>query len=528
MKNFALLFRELDETTQLNIKVKALVNYFKNVPPGDAAWVISLLLVQKFKQVVPLKKLKIWASELANIPEWLFTECLENSGDLAETISLILPFDDKTDNLPLQIWIEKSILPLISQKEEIQKERIISAWYDLNSTGRYLLNKLITGTFRLDITTNLVIKAIASFSGVNEMVVSQRLLGIWEPSAAFFNMLCSHDEMEALTNSPYPFNLSVPLNQEIEELGDINQWLLEWNINGLRSQIIKRNNKIFIWSISGDLLNDHLPELCELNACLPNGTVMDGIIIPVKNNQQLPSIKLKKRISNKYPTFRILSDIPVSFVVFDLLQYNNNDIRSEPLALRSARLIEILNNINESRIIVSPFVKLNSWDELKSAKTNLGIFSTSGLIIKNINSSYTSNWYKWKNNPITILAVLLYARIKQGSFSPYFNEYTFALWHEGNLVPFAKTFSGLNNDEIIKVDSFIRNNTLEKFGPVRTVKPELVFEIEFDQIERSTRHKSGIVVISPRIASWHPNKKIHEIGSLNTLLSLIRAPSHII
>jgi DNA ligase-1 len=541
MRNFTSLFKELDETTQTDFKVEALINYFKKALPGDAAWAVSLLLGKKIKQVVPIKKLRKWSVDLAQIPEWLFAECLDNVGDLAETISLILSYDGNSENFPLQIWIEQRLIPLRNQKEEFQKEKIFSAWRELNPTERYIWNKLVGGSFHMDIPPKLIIKALASFNGLSETIISCRLSGDWIPSAGFFNLLGSPDISSNAIYKSFPFNPAIKLDQNVEDLGDINLWLAEWKWNGIRSQMIKRENQVFIWSHDEDLFNDIFPELYELGSFLPDGTVLDGIIVPLKNNKPLPKSELLKRIVKWYPVKKTLSDIPVSFVAFDLLEFHNADICFQSLSQRRALLKTILNDINDKRLIISEIVECNSWNDLKIAKCETREKYADGLILKRLDSPYSAginnsansskigiisaNWYEWKNAPLTITAVLLYAGAEKGSMSPLFKDYTFALWHEGSLVPFAKTSTGLSDEEIILVDAFIRKNTLEKFGPVRTVKPELVFELEFDGIHKSSRHKSGIVVLSPRITNWHHDKKIEEAGTLSSLTSLFENSS---
>jgi DNA ligase 1 len=534
MRNFALLFNEIDETTKPDLKINALVNYFRKAAPGDAAWTVSLLLGRKITRVVSIKELQKWSVELTQIPEWLFGDCRNNVGDLAETISLILIFDGNTENIPLQILIEQYLIPLKNQEEQVQKEKIISVWSKLNSTEKYILNKLITGSFRIDVSPRLLIKALSSFSGLTEAIISYRMAGNWTPSVEFFNWLCATDVTSPSIYNAYPFYNAIKLNQKVEELGEINQWLAEWKWKGIRSQIIKKENKVFIWSQEQDFLNDSFPELYELGSSLPDGTVIDGIIVSIKDNVPLSSTELNKRIAKRYPVKKVLSDCPVSFIVFDLLEFEKLDIRSKPLNQRRNYLINLLNEINDNRLILSLEVEGKSWNDLKIAKSNANKNSTNGLILKRLDSPYstgidniansqqsgiaTANWYEWKNDPLTILAVLLYARLEQGSTSPLFKEYTFALRHEGNVVPFAKTSSGLTDEEVIRVDAFIRNNTLEKFGPVRTVKPELIFELEFDGVQKSSWHKSGIFVNSPRITRWDHDKKIEEIGSLSSLI----------
>jgi DNA ligase 1 len=521
MKNFASLFQELDETSQTEIKIEALTNYFRSVTPGDMAWTIYILLGRKIKKVVSVKKLKEWSLELTQIPEWLFSECKENVGDLSETISSILPINEYSENISLQSLIEEYLIPLFNQNEEFLKEKIIYVWQKLNSTERYIWNKLTSGSFHIDIPSKLVIKALAGISGLDESIISYRLSGNWIPSVEFINMLLDPDNDKLAPVKPFPFIIPTKLTQKAEELGNIQEWFAEWNWNGIRCQLIKRNNIVCAWSYENELLNDPFPELSEIGSILPNGIVLDGIIIPAKDNNSLPCFKLEKRISRRYPSEKLLSDLPVSFVAFDLLEFQSEDILTQPLEHRKNLLIKILNDIEHKCLILSNHVEAVSWDELNIKKNRINKNFADGLILKRRDSISPSEWFEWKNDPVNVLAVLLYARMEQGNTSPLFKEYTFALKHEGHLVPFAKTSSGLTDEEILRIDDFIRNNTLEKFGPVRTVKPELVFQLEFDSIQKSSRHKSGIVVHNPHIIFWHHDKKMDEIGSLNSLMALL-------
>jgi DNA ligase-1 len=526
MKNFASLYKELDETTRPDFKIQSLINYFRSVTSSDAAWAVSLLLGRKIQKIVSVRKLQEWSVELSQIPAWLFSECRDNVGDLTETVSLILPDNEYSETIPLQTLIEEYLIPLYIQKNDLRKEKIVYVWHQLNSSERYIWNKLVSGSFHMDILSDLVIKALAGFCGVDEMIISYRLAGNWFPSAVFFNMLCTPENKTDIPIKPYPFNKAINLNQNIMESDDISRWIIEWNWKGIRTQLIKRENKICVWSKNEDLLNDTFPEIYELASNLPDGTVIDGIIIPLKNNEQLPNSELQKRIVKRYPVKKLLAQIPVSFVAIDIMEFNRIDIRSASLSQRRNYLLNLLNNIKHKDLILSRAVEANSWIDLKLVKNNLNKISSDGLILKQLDSIYldkvsTPNWFKWKNDPFSILAVLLYARLEQGSTSSLFKEYTFALEHEGKLVPFAKASTGLTDEEIIHVNNFIRNNTLEKFGPVRTVKPELIFRLEFDGVQKSLRHKSGFIVQSPRISYWDHHKKIEEIGSLSSLSSYL-------
>jgi DNA ligase-1 len=529
MKEFACLYKELDETTKTTLKVDALKRFFRDVPPEDAIWAISFLTGRRPRQIIPVKKLREWSAELAGIPEWLFNECYDIVGDLAEAITLLLPDSGQSTDIPLHTWIEEYLLPLRKAPEDYQKKKIIESWNNMNTQERFVWNKLLGGSFRVGVSGKLVIKAIAEHSGLDEAVISHRLMGNWQPNINFYNSLIAADVKDSDLSRPYPFYLAYQLDKNIEELGDINDWQAEWKWDGIRSQIIKRQGQVFIWSRGEDLINERFPELYDLGFFLPDGTAIDGEILSWRDNRPLPFAELQKRIGRKNLNKKILSEIPAVIVAFDLLEFKYNDIRSIPLRERRGMLAKLLDELGDSRLILSQTVAASSWQELGKIREESRSRLVEGFVLKKFASPYgvgrkKGDWWKWKIDPLTVDAVLIYAQPGHGRRSTLYTDYTFGVWDNDALVPFAKAYSGLTDEEIRQVDSFIKKNTLEKFGPVRTVKPELVFELAFEGIQLSTRHKSGVAVRFPRISRWRHDKTIKDADSLDTIKKLIEHP----
>lgn len=526
MKNFAELYRRLDETTKINEKINSLVEYFGSANPEDSIWAVNLLIGRKSKQVIPVIKLKNWTIELAKIPDWLFDESYEVVGDLVETITLLLPKATGSTNKPLHYWIEEVLLPLKNKEKSLQKEEMISIWNGMNKKERFVWNKLVTGSFRIGVSAKIVVKALSVFGGIEEPVVYYRLMEIRKPTKNSFQFLISHDSKESDLCKPYPFCHAFLLEGSVENLGDVKDWQAEWKWDGVRSQIIKREGKIFFWSYEGEMLNEKFPEFEDLEFILPDGTVIDGEIVAWKEEKPMPLGELQKRIGRKSVTRKIKSDTPVLIIAHDLLELNGEDIREKLLIVRNKKLSELLNRISDRRIIISPKIEANSWEELKEKREESRSRFAEGLMLKKINSPYLvgrkkGDWWFWKVEPFTVNAVLIYAQSGDGESLNFYTDYTFGIWNGDELVPFAKTFSGLTDEEMNKIDLFVRKNTIEKFGPVCTVKPELVFEIVFDGINKSTRHKSGFAVRSPRINRWRHDKKFKEADNLETIKSFI-------
>lgn len=527
MKAFAELYAALDRTTRTGEKVAALVDYFRRAEPADAAWAVYFLVGRRPRQVVGSRKLAEWAAAEAGVPDWLFAECYDAVGDLAETIALLLPFPERSTELPLHYWVGERLLSLRDADEPGKREGMLAAWREMDGGQRLVWNKLITGGFRVGVSALLVTRALAQVSGIEAAVIAHRLMGDWEPTREFYLWLTSTEIGDSDIGRPYPFFLAHPLEDDAAELGDVAAWQAEWKWDGIRSQLIRRQGQTFLWSRGEELVTDRYPELAELGARMPDGAVIDGEILPWQGEKPLPFAQLQRRIGRKALGKKILAEVPVILMAYDLLEDRGHDIRGLSLADRRQRLEALVAALPAgSPIRLSPVVRAGSWGELAALRADARSRRVEGVMLKRLDSAYgvgrpRGAWWKWKVNPFTVDAVLIYAQPGNGKRASLFTDYTFGVWDKDKLVPFAKAYSGLTDEEIRQVDAWVRKNTLEKFGPVRSVKPELVFELGFEAIQRSTRHKSGIAVRFPRILRWRTDKPIEEADSLDTVRGLL-------
>ncbi len=527
MKAFADLYTTLDETTKTNEKVDALTRYFGGAEPADAAWAIYFLSGRKPKQAVPSKKLREWAAEEAQIPDWLFNESYDAVGDVAETVALLLPPPERSSDLPLAEWVRR-LLTLRDSDEDAQRSAMLDAWGSMDRTQRFVWNKLISGSFRVGVSQQLVTRALGKAGGVDPAVVAHRLMGGWEPTPSFYKRLLAADATDADQSCPYPFCLAHAIEGEPDALGPVELWQAEWKWDGIRSQLIRRGGDTFLWSRGEELVTDRYPEIATLGAFLPEGTAIDGEILPYLKGVPLPFAQLQRRIGRKTLGKTILAEVPVVLVAYDLVEFGGVDLRTEPLNLRRSELEKLVESINQpDRLILSPLVAAASWADLAVARQESRGRQAEGLMLKRLESHYhvgrkRGDWWKWKINPFTVDAVLTAAQRGSGKRASMYTDYTFSVWDEsGKLVPFAKAYSGLTDEEISRVDAFIRRHMVEKFGPVRTVEPILVFELAFEGIQRSPRHKSGIAVRFPRILRRRDDKKPLDADSLETIRSML-------
>jgi DNA ligase 1 len=411
--------------------------------------------------------------------------------------------------------------------DRARRESMVQAWREMSDRQRFVWNKLITGEFRVGVSQNLVVRALAEASGVDAKVLAHRLMGDWQPTADFGAEILAKTTADTDVSRPYPFCLAHPLEGTVEELGPVQEWQIEWKWDGIRSQLIRRQWQTFLWSRGEELITDRFPELAAAGALLPEGTVVDGEVLPWKDGGPLPFTQMQRRIGRKELGPKILSEVPVLLVAFDLLEYKGEDVREQPLEWRRAELERIVAAAgSDSHLATSPLVTGASWEELKRTRDEARSRGVEGFMLKRRGSPYRvgrrrGDWWKWKINPYSVDAVLIYAQPGSGRRASLFTDYTFGVWDQGELVPFAKAYSGLTDDEIRQVDAFVRNNTLEKFGPVRRVKPELVFELAFEAIQRSGRHRSGIAVRFPRIARWRTDKKAEDADTIETVRALL-------
>ena len=546
MKNFAELFAQLDASTGNNSKLLALQDYFQNAEPADSAWAVYFLAGGKPRRLVPTKVLRRLILDVDAVPEWLFEECYEAVGDLAETISLLLPQSAHQSSEGLAHWVENKLLPLRNISVEELSVRLLSLLDELDQQSQLVFVKLITGSFRVGVSKLTVIKALAVISGCDPKRIAQRLVGYTDQAtratAENYQRLIapiiegSNDERDP--GQPYPFFLAHPLTLVAEDfesqLGPSSDWLVEWKWDGIRAQLVKRDGQIWIWSRGEELITDRFPELRALAEHLPDGTVLDGEIVVWKENRVQAFALLQQRIGRKTLSAALLSKIPVVFLVYDLLEWQETDLRLKTQLARRIQLEKIVSDCAQPQLIVSPLLEGNNWQDFGKKREDSRNLGVEGLMLKNRQSFYgvgrTKNegvWWKWKVDPFTVDAVLIYAQRGHGRRASLYTDFTFAVWDDDidvanrKLVRFAKAYSGLTDVEMRKVDAIIRKTTKEKFGPVRSVTPTMVFELGFEGIALSSRHKSGIAVRFPRILRWRQDKPLAEADTLTSLQKLL-------
>lgn len=525
MKNFAQLFSDLDQTNKTKKKVALLKNYFANASDKDKVWTIALFTGRKPPKPVNTALLRSWTLELAGIPNWLFDESYYVVGDLAETIANLLPRIEQSQDKPLYEWIQ-FIIDLTKLSEQEKKEKVSAAWQQLSTQESFVFNKLITGSFRIGVSQSLIVKAISELTSLEAPLISHKIMGNWDPQTSSFHSLILNEDEDENISRPYPFFLAYALEEDPVKLGTPEEWIAEWKWDGIRAQIIKRKDEIFIWSRGEELVTEKFPELSQLAADIPNGTAIDGEILPFQADKPLPFSVLQTRIGRKNLTSKILMNAPVVLVAYDIMEWEGKDIRETPLNERKRILENCIQKVNKSTLRLSNEVQFETWKELSTLRESSRDHLAEGFVLKRTNSPYQvgrkrGDWWKWKIDPFSVDGVLIYAQKGHGKRADLYTDYTFGVWDGETLVPFAKAYSGLTDQEIKQVDSFIRKNIKEKFGPVRTVNPELVFEIAFEGIQKSTRHKCGIAVRFPRILRWRKDKNASEADSIDTLKKLL-------
>ena len=525
MQIFAELIHRLDQSTKTGDKLDALAWFFGHASDSDSVWVIAIFSHRRPKRQVSTKQLRTWCQEKAGIPDWLFEESYQSVGDLAETIALLLPSTTGTHNLTLTEWIDW-LQNLAKDDEEVKKTKILTAWDQFTSLERFVFNKLITGGFRIGVSQNLLIQALSKFAELSQAQVAHRLMGNWNPEKISLQELLHPDNSEEDYSKPYPFFLAHPIEIDFLESSTVPEWIAEWKWDGIRGQLIRRGQQSFIWSRGEELVNDKFPEILEFLDQLPDGTVLDGELLAYQNGVPLPFSLLQTRMGRKSVSKKILQEAPVSFMAFDLLEWEGQDLRNLPLQQRKMQLQALKEALDQPRFELSPTLAFTTWEELTRTREEARTLQTEGLMLKKKDSPYETgrkrgSWWKWKLDPLHIDGVLIYAQKGHGRRADLFTDYTFGVWDGEVLVSFAKAYSGLTDAEIREVDAYVKKNTKEKFGPVRTVTPGLVFEIAFEGIQASPRHKSGIALRFPRIARWRKDKTIEQANSIEDLKALL-------
>ena len=539
MREFSRLFAELDETTSTKRKLDALQAYFSKAAPENAAWAVYFLAGGKPRQAVPVKLLRQYATEYAGLDEWLFDECYNAVGDLAETIAHILPAPKQESDVGLAEWIEQRIAPLRGAAPDEVRAALFRYWDELETSERFLLVKLIGGGFRVGVSRLLVTRALSAIAAVDSKLVAQRLIG-WtdgrvQPTAQGFLQLIaapSATEHAERGGQPYPFFLAHALQADPATLGDLAAWQVEWKYDGMRAQLVSRGGLNFLWSRGEDLITERFPELMSIR--LPQGTVIDGeILVWPHGDAPAPFAALQKRIGRKLLSAKLLAELPAVLVAYDLLELDGVDVRQLPQHERRALLEQLVEQVAQPQLRLSPLVLAEDWAQLALVRTESRARGVEGMMLKAKDAQYgvgrtkdVGTWWKWKIDPFSVDAVLVYAQAGHGRRASLYTDYTFAVWDsdaegERKLVPFAKAYSGLTDAEIAQVDNAVRRTTIERFGPVRSVKPTMVFEIGFEGIALSPRHKSGIAVRFPRILRRRDDKAVEDADTLDTLRGLL-------
>lgn len=555
MKAFAALYRALDASTANLAKQAALQRYLRDAPPADAAWAVYFLAGGKPRQLVPVKLLRLLGREAAGLPEWLFDESYEAVGDLAETIALLLPPPTEAHDLGLAQWVERHLLPLRGAPADELPDRLRAQWRQLAPDERLVYFKLITGAFRVGVSKLQVTQALAAVGAVDAKRVAQRLMGYTHlgarpDAAAYMALIAPESEGEQNTSTsgqPYPFFLAHPFNVDVAQfdalLGPPADWLVEWKWDGIRAQLVKRAGQVWLWSRGEELVTERFPELAAMGEALPDGTVLDGEIVVWRRDEGAPEAEegrvqpfaeLQKRLGRKTLGPKLLRELPVVLLAYDLLEWEGRDLRALPQAARREQLDALLAEVRHPQLIASPALTGATWAELARQREAARSLGVEGMMLKRRDAQYgvgrtkdVGVWWKWKIEPLSVDAVLIYAQRGHGRRASLYSDYTFAVWDgppeqaDRQLVPFAKAYSGLTDAEMARVDAVIRKTTVESFGPVRSVKPTLVFELGFEGIARSARHKSGIAVRFPRMLRWREDKAVEEADTLETLEALL-------
>lgn len=542
MRKFARLYAELDGTTSTNRKLEALQSYFRSAPQEDAAWALYFLAGGKPRQAVPTKMLRASAVVCAGIDDWLFDECYQTVGDLAECIALVLPPPQRSSDIGLAVWMNEHISPLRGASPEAIGLALAEFWDTLESGERFLLVKLIGGGFRVGVSKLLVTRALGTIAEIDSKLIAQRLMG-WtdgalRPTAVHFAQIIrpqSDDEHAQRGGQPYPFFLAHPLQTDPSILGELSNWQAEWKYDGIRAQLVRREGQSWVWSRGEDLITDRFPEISAI--ALADGTVIDGEIVIWKNDGPASFADLQKRIGRKTVSAKLQGELPAALIAYDLLEYQGKDLRSRSQVERRLLLEEVVKATIAAKpgiaLHISPLIAAPDWAGLATIRESARQRGVEGMMLKSLSAHYgvgrtkdVGTWWKWKIDPYTIDAVLIYAQAGHGRRASLYSDYTFAVWAEEEdgtrkLVPFTKAYSGLTDAEIATVDGRIRKSTIEKFGPVRSVKPSMVFEIGFEGIALSSRHKAGVAVRFPRMLRIRDDKTIDEADTLATLKGLL-------
>lgn len=532
MQRFAQLYEELDQTTRTAEKVAALRRYFQEADPACAAWALYILTGRRLTRAVSSRLLRQWVCDETGVPPWFVDECYGAVGDLAETLALLVQGAETPINVPLREIIEQRVMPLRHASEQEKRHTVVQTWRELDKLQLFLYHKLLSGEFRVGVAQTLVIRAFGEAASVPQAVMTHRLMGGWKPTADEYRRLLAPGDAAEDPARPYPFFLAHPLDRPLADLGNPADWRAEWKWDGIRAQMIRRGGEGVLWSRGQEILNPQFPELVQASAALPDGVVLDGEIVAWEEGRPLAFQMLQRRLNRKRVQPSLWPDVPVAFLAFDLLEWQGRDIRARSQDARREQLADLLNSLGEhSHLRLSPTVPFDDWDDLTAQHATAREQNAEGLMLKGRASTYgvgreRGTWWKWKLEPYRLDAVLMYAQRGHGRRAGLFTDYTFGVWSKGELVPVARAYSGLTDEEIREVDRLIRQLSTGRHGPLRSVEPKLVFELAFQGVQRSRRHKAGLALRFPRIARWRRDKTPQDADDLPMVQSCLQESSN--
>ena len=557
-RSFGNLINNLEQCNSTKKKINLISVFIKDIDPRDGSWILLLLMSSRQKRVITGRRLKDILQASFRMPSWLIDDCFAQVGDSAETISLLWPqlkseltdaniecsevynklFNEPKESKPLHWWME-TLLPAIKDATETTQNRLIlKLWSDIADQDHYLTNKLITGGFRNGVSKGLVVKSIAKAYKLDESTVLERLMKPIEINNIWFQELTHPVSINRTDRGaiPYPFYLASPV--EIEKIKETPpaDWRLEYKWDGIRGQLIKRDTGAYLWSRGEELVNHVFPEIIEMAENLPDGTVLDGEILCWQKDVRKPMAfaSLQRRLGRKTVNKKLLKECPTVFLAYDILEHKSIDIRAYNLRDRLKLLESVQLNYNHPCLVIDNEKEFAEWEELIQLRDRARLEGAEGLMIKKISSHYLSGrkrgyWWKYKHDPMTLDAVLIYAQAGTGKRANLFTDYTFALWDNSNknskdrkLVTFAKAYSGLNNSELMELDKWIRTHTIERYGPTRVVEQKQIFEIAFEGVMESKRHKCGLAVRFPRIHRWRIDKPVMEADCIEQAQALLK------
>ncbi|MEL7013840.1 MAG: ATP-dependent DNA ligase [Pseudomonadota bacterium] len=529
MKRFTALYTAIDQSTKTSVKVAALAAYFRDAPDPDKLWTVALFSGRRPRRAITTTRLREWAADRAGIPLWLFEEAYPIVGDLAETIALVLPAPSRDHDRSLSDWIG-ALRALDKEEDEARKDAVLDAWDQMSTPERLVFNKLLTGGFRVGVSRKLMTRALAQATGLDEAELAHRLMGEWRADTTSWQALIEAPDASADLSRPYPFCLAYGLDDMTPDaLGAPQDWCAEWKWDGIRGQLILRGGEHFVWSRGEELMTDRFPELARARDFVPEGTVLDGEIVAWDGRAPMPFNALQKRIGRKSVPKKVLSEAPVILLAYDLLEQEGQDLREAPFGTRRAALDALLSDMPaDAPIRASQVLSFDAWSDLAGIRSSAREARAEGVMLKRRNSAYhigrkKGDWWKWKLDPLTIDAVMIYAQQGHGRRANLFTDFTFAVRDGNELVPFTKAYSGLTDAEFRQITTWVRKNTLQRFGPVRQVKAEHVFEIAFEGIQESPRHKSGVALRFPRMKRWRQDKPVDEANTLSDLKEILAA-----